>query len=301
MNIEQANTVPISLLLDNLNIKAARKSGNDYYYRSPIRDEKTASFHVNTDKNVWFDHGIGEGGDCVKFAQKRLGFLKKGDTVSDALRWIGNMSGHGRIIIPATVQQQPEPDPEKTLSISKIQAIQDNGLIAYLDSRKIPLLLARRYLKELYIYNRNSKKRFIALGFENEDGGYEVRNRYFKGCIGSKTISFIRGRIIKPDGIHVFEGWPDFLSAVADQRDGQFDDDVIVLNSLSILDHATPYIKGYGYRRAYTWLDNDTAGVEAQKSLAEFFKNEEYLHHIAMNDRYSPYKDVNEWRTLRPS
>ncbi|MEO8848519.1 MAG: CHC2 zinc finger domain-containing protein, partial [Casimicrobiaceae bacterium] len=35
--------------------------GNDYWYISPLRDEKHPSFKVNRAKNVWHDHGIGKG------------------------------------------------------------------------------------------------------------------------------------------------------------------------------------------------------------------------------------------------
>ncbi|HTI11724.1 MAG TPA: CHC2 zinc finger domain-containing protein [Puia sp.] len=300
MNIEQAKAVPISLILDNLNIKPQRIAGKDYYYLSPIRNEKTASFHLNTATNEWYDHGLGIGGDIIKFAQKRLEYLKADCTVSDALRYIASMSGHGRIKIPSVIRQQPEPEGEKNLVIKELQAIKDDGLIDYLGDRAIPILLAQKYLREAVIYNRKSRRHFVALAFPSgEDGGYELRNRYFKGCIGKKDITVIRGKQDKPDGFHVFEGWPDFLSAVADAEGWQFDEDTYVLNSLSLLDRPTPYIKGYGYRTAFTWLDNDAAGNAAQKSLAEFFKAEDALIHYPMNEFYLPHKDVNDWRVHR--
>jgi len=31
-----------------------------YWYLSPLREEKEASFKVNRKKNVWYDHGIGK-------------------------------------------------------------------------------------------------------------------------------------------------------------------------------------------------------------------------------------------------
>jgi len=142
-----------------------------------------------------------------------------------------------------------------------------------------------------------SKRHFVALAFPSgEDGGVELRNLYFKGCIGPKDITVIRGKHDKPEEFHVFEGWPDFVSAVADQQDWQFNGDAYVLNSLSLLDRPTPYIQGYGYKRAYTWMDNDTAGYAAQKVLGDFFKSQGGLVHYPMNDRYLPHKDVNAAR-----
>ena len=42
----------------------------DYWYLSPLRDEKTASFKVNRHHNVWFDHGVGQGGNLLDFGIK---------------------------------------------------------------------------------------------------------------------------------------------------------------------------------------------------------------------------------------
>jgi DNA primase len=40
----------------------------DYWYLSPLRDEKTASFKVNRRLNKWYDHGLGKGGNIIDFA-----------------------------------------------------------------------------------------------------------------------------------------------------------------------------------------------------------------------------------------
>ncbi|WP_436489900.1 CHC2 zinc finger domain-containing protein [Chitinophaga sp. ARDCPP14] len=39
----------------------------DYWYLSPLREEKTPSFKVNRQINVWYDHGIAKGGNLVDF------------------------------------------------------------------------------------------------------------------------------------------------------------------------------------------------------------------------------------------
>ena len=41
--------------------------GNDYWYLSPLRSEKTASFKVNRKLNLWYDHGLGKGGSLIDF------------------------------------------------------------------------------------------------------------------------------------------------------------------------------------------------------------------------------------------
>lgn len=39
--------------------------GNAYWYCSPFRNEQTASFKVNTERNQWYDFATGEHGDII--------------------------------------------------------------------------------------------------------------------------------------------------------------------------------------------------------------------------------------------
>lgn len=36
---------------------------NDYWYLSPMREAKEASFKVDRKLNAWYDHGFGKGGN----------------------------------------------------------------------------------------------------------------------------------------------------------------------------------------------------------------------------------------------
>ena len=297
MNIEQAKAVRITLVLDKLGVKPQREINQKVWYLSPLRIEKTPSFKVHTGMNVWYDFGEGKGGDAVSFVCEYLKSINEGHTVPDALRWIENMAGITPIIKP--IQIHEEYAEEKTLILKSAGAIEHRLLINYLGKRGIPMSLACKYLKQVRVFNKGTKKSFFALGFTNEEKGYEIRNPFFKGCLGTKAISFIRGTVPKPEGIHIFEGFMDFLSVLAEHDIKRLEDDAIVLNSLSMLRSATPYIKGYGYRVAYSWMDNDNAGQKATLSLDEFFKTEENLKHKAMNRLYSSAKDVNAWRMLK--
>ena len=141
----------------------------------------------------------------------------------------------------------------------------------------------------------------VAIGFKNDKGGFELRNKNYKGSTRPKYITFIRGTHGgQGGGIHLFEGWSDYLSAIIQQQDGRkFRDDTIVLNSLSNLAKGTAYIKDYGYRTAFTWMDNDQPGQQATASLDAFFKTEAGLLHSPMNPLYAPYKDVNAWHMVK--
>lgn len=298
MNIEQAKSIPLAEILDKMGGKPERPSGHDLYFKAPYRQENTASLHVNTLKNVWYDHGIGEGGDGINLTCKYLQSCGVSFNVPDALRWMGNMMGYAPIIKP--IQNDEPPQDDRKLIVIQTQEIERPALVRYLESRGFPVPFAKQYLKQINVYNRQSKKSIFALGFKNDKGGYEVRNKFYQGSTKPKYITFIRGEVIKPPEIHLSEGWPDYLSAIIHKRDGRkFEGDTIVLNSLSNLTKATPYIKGYGYRTAYSWMDNDVPGKEATNNLHEFFKTEEELLHKPMNEFYAPCKDVNAWHKVK--
>lgn len=293
MNIDQAKAIPLGLILEKIGCKPAKENTKRSIYLSPLRAEKTPSFHVNPESNLWYDHGIGQGGSIIEFVTLYLQSQGEACTVSDALRWLGNMAGIVATIKSVQVFESLKED--ATLVLKNAKPIKHPALIKYLENRGIPLVVAIPYMSEVLVHNTDTRKDFFALGMKNEEEGYEIRNPYFKGCLGAKAITFIRGRRPKPEGIHLFEGMFDFVSAITFSKVAQFEDDAIILNSLSCLKQATPYIKGYGYRFAYTWFDNDPAGEKATQSIAEFLKTEEGLLHRPMNAVYMPDKDVSAW------
>lgn len=51
-----------------------RKAGREVVGLCPFHVEKTPSFAVNADKNLWYCHGCHEGGDAIAFVMKLYGF-----------------------------------------------------------------------------------------------------------------------------------------------------------------------------------------------------------------------------------
>lgn len=292
MNIEQAKTIPISLILDKINFVPQRTTNDEILYFSPLRDEKEPSFFVNTKKNVWYDFGISTGGDIVDLVELYLESQGLDHTTSDALRYLKNMSGYVPIIQP--VEEAENIQEDKSLALKEVKSIKQVALIKYAEKRGIQENVLRKYLKQATIFNKKSDKLFTTLCMKNEDSGYELRNPFFKGCIGKKGITFIRGSVIKPPGINIFEGAFDYLSVIAQQDGEPLKDDTIILHTLGCMKQGAGYIKGYGYSTAYTWMDNDDAGKRAIKSWTDFFATEENLVHMPMNDLYIDCKDVNE-------
>ena len=292
MNIEHAKTIPLREILEKIGISPTRETSQELWYLSPFRKEKTPSFHIHKSKNIWYDFGAGQGGDSIAFVQMWLKTTREHDTVSDVLRWLSNMMQHTPLSIPYRLEEEEKH--EAGFILKKVAPVTHIALTQYLQSRGISLDVAIRHLKEVTVYNKAKSMSFFALGFANEGGGYELRNPHFKGCLSPKDVSFIRGKHTKPDGIHIFEGFMDYLSIITERGGKPLENDAIILNTLSKLNTAMGYIKGYGYQIAFTWFDNDNAGINATKKLKPFLDTEG-IELRKMNARYHPHKDVNAW------
>jgi DNA primase len=85
INCNQAKKIDIVTYLENLLVKPTKVTGSDYWYLSPLRLEKDPSFKVNRKLNVWYDHGIGKGGNLID-----LGILLFNCSVSEFLEKLGS-------------------------------------------------------------------------------------------------------------------------------------------------------------------------------------------------------------------
>src|SRR5689334_12403276 len=65
LTFSDAKKIPITGYLSSIGIEPARIRGNDYWYCSPLRQEREPSFKVNDKLNLWYDHGTGEGGTII--------------------------------------------------------------------------------------------------------------------------------------------------------------------------------------------------------------------------------------------
>ncbi len=143
----------------------------------------------------------------------------------------------------------------------------------------------------------NNGKQFFAVGFPNASGGYEVRNKYFKGCIAPKDITYIRQKGEPRETCYMFEGFMDYLSFLTLRQKSclTYPDldkqDYIILNSVSNLSKAL-YPLG-NYEHIHCFFDNDAAGMKAVQEL-----HREYGWRVRDSSRiYSNYKDLNDYLT----
>jgi hypothetical protein len=185
---EQASLVD---LMEKLGFKPAKKTAKELMYHSMLRGSDTKpSFCVNDEIGVWFDHGLGKGGNIIDFGLlfwKHLSFNEVVEKISDV---IGSVSPVERAMRPRRKMRQPIYNIKATKPLGTNPAIS-----AYLQKRGV-FEMAKGSMSEVYYTIEDDKgqhKDFFAAGWLNEAGGWEVRNKYFKGCLGQKAISFIPG------------------------------------------------------------------------------------------------------------
>lgn len=63
-----------------------------FWYHSPLHEEKTPSFKVNTILNTWYDFGIGKGGSIIDFVME----LKK-TSIKEAINYCSHYAAQKEI------------------------------------------------------------------------------------------------------------------------------------------------------------------------------------------------------------
>ncbi len=174
MNIRETKEIDMVQFLSRLGHELAEIKGKNYWYLSPLRSEKAPSFKVNAKMNRWYDWGEGKGGNLVDF-----GTLYYRCSVADFLK---KLDGSLLSINHRTKQEQTinSNDEEKNqIKILTVKSLTSFPLLRYLEKRKISRKIADQFCSEI-TYRLNDKK-YYAIGFSNNSGGYELRNEYIKG------------------------------------------------------------------------------------------------------------------------
>ena len=277
MNIEKAKQIPIELVLQKMNYKPSKTNGFDVWYSSPLHEEKTPSFKINTKINRWYDHGLQKGGNIIDFIAIKFNY-----TIPEVLKFLKNYSDESIF----SFQKQKNivsnfSETETKVNIIKVTEIQHYALKEYLENRKIYHYENEPNLKEVH-YEVNAKK-YFGIGFQNRSNGFEIRSKYAKICIGKKDISLgVKGYKNK---LRIFEGFFDYLSFLNKFKS---DSDFLILNSIALINRCDEILSNYDEIELY--FDNDAAGDLYTKSTQEKFKNAKDCRGF-----YKDFKDLNEW------
>ena len=285
MTIEEAKSIRIADYLHSLGYSPVKQQGINLWYKSPFREESEASFKVNTEREQWYDFGLGKGGNIIALAAH----LYATDHVPYILKRIAEQTPHVR---PVSFSFGKQNSSEPSFQHLEIVPLSSPALLAYLQGRGINTELAKRECSEARFTHNG--KRYFAIAFPNGSGGFEVRNRYFKGCIAPKEISHIRQSGKARNTCYVFEGFMDYLSFLTLKRNPTPPYNVAVLNSVTNLAKAVPFIASH--EQVYAYLDNDEAGRKATAELKIVCRNlsDQSVH-------YRPHNDLNDYlRGRRP-
>lgn len=291
MDIQTAKQIRLEEYLHSLGYSPVKRQGINLWYKSPFREETEASFKVNTERNQWYDFALGKGGNIIALASH----LYATDSVPYLLKRIEEQAPHVRPV-PFSFRKQSFTEPN--FQQLEIMSLFTPALLAYLQERGINPALAKRECMEARFTNNG--KRYFAIAFPNISGGYEIRNRYFKGCIAPKDITHIRQQEPK-NTCFVFEGFMDYLSFLTLRLEScpqspDFDrQDYIVLNSVANVPKAL-YPLG-SYERIHCFFDNDRAGMEAIQQIRKEYDATRYIRDASQI--YSGCKDLNEYLQKR--
>ncbi len=303
MNCAEANRLDLVDYLNSIGYHPQKIIRNDYWYLSPLRQEKHASFIVERNKNVWYDHGIGKGGSPIDFltefyncdvseALKKLSFLRPQSFVKN------NVNRSRFHLHENSLIHHGDASQTGIRIIAAKQPIEDLALCRYIKQRNISKNIADTWCHEVHFTAGEKEKMYRAVGFKNNAGGFELRNEYFKGSSSPKYITYTdatskyiddKNTSQASENLSVFEGFFDFLSYqfIHQNQDRELTN-FLVLNSLSFFERSVLLMEKHD--KIHLYLDNDNAG----KKWLEFAQNRSRKY-VDESKLYQGYKDLNEW------
>ena len=222
MNCNQFNSIKLEEVLVSLGHHPTKQNEKEAWYLNPFSTETKASFKLNKRNNVWYLHSEGIGGNNIDFMKKYLNA-----SIKEVLAWAEQQNF-------SSLQHQNNSNPKQEAlannhTIIEVKDIEHQALLEYLKSRKVENQL--EFLKE--IHYRMNDKNYFGIGFKNDSGGYEIRNKYSKICLGKKDVSMIKNG---SENLKIFEGFFDFLSFKNIEKSIENEtSDYMILNSVSMI------------------------------------------------------------------
>ena len=302
MEIEEIKSISLVSYLAAHNYVLKKAYHDKYWYLSPLHEEKNASFKVNLNTNLWYDFGLNKGGNIINLVKE----LHPSLSMHEVLKLLENeirqyglnyekaLTNHLNTTIRNYNKRHTVVDQDDT-EVTQLMNLSNYNLKRYLQQRRIDLEVAQRYCKEVHYRLKHNNKQYYGVAFMNIECGMEVRNKFFKRCIGKKTFSYVveNSQAIS-NRCCVFEGFFDFLTYMTLKRinnlalciDGNTD--YIILNSVSNVRRSFEILEDYEFIHCY--LDNDRAGRDATESIKRKFKHRVYDESY----RYRGYNDLND-------
>lgn len=281
ITLEKIRGMDLAAYLEELGIpvSARRKNDTDYWYLSPFSNERTASFHINRVTNKWYDFSNGFGGSpvdfCLRFYNCTIPELTE--------KFNGGVSPQRLLRFYPSLHEGRLEDGSKLVVLAD-RPLYQYALKDYLHSRSIPVAVAERFCRE--VDYQLSGSRYFGIGFKNDAGGWEIRNKNYKQSSAPKEITCLGSGA---STVHVFEGFMDFLSwQCLHPYTDPASMDFVVLNGAGMMERALPFLEQHLHK--HLWLDRDVTGkAYTQYAMS---KGNGYFDESPL---YEHFKDLNEW------
>lgn len=236
--------------------------GKEFFFG--FLEQRTGSIAVDDKTNLWYDHAAGNGGDILEAVQvfENKNFFQSVERLSESL------PVRSFVLRPKT-KSTPKIEVEKVVEISH------DALVNYILGRGLEPEEISQFAKEVHWQNKG--KRYFAVGFTNESGGWVLRSSIFKGNILGGGISMqVIGQARRTK---IFEGWFDFLSYL--KLSGATNFKAIILNSTANLTLKLMLEILKEGNKVDLYLDNDTTG---EAYIRNFLRVAQMFRYCLQND-----------------
>ena len=257
-------------------LKYEGMQGKEHFFG--FLSQRTGSIAVDHRANVWYDHAAGRGGDVLEAVQ-----VFENKTFAQSVEQLSDLPTE-RTVIPKN-----KPKVATKIKIEGVKKISHPALGNYIRTRGLEPDEISNFAKEVHWENKG--KKYFAVGFPNESGGWVLRSSIFKGNILGGGISIqILGN---PERIKIFEGWFDFLSYL--KLSGATDFKAIILNSTANLKLSLILDTLEENEVVDLYLDNDDTG----EKYTSFFLKAAQLYHYCRSNAISTDWDLNKLKDTR--
>ena len=284
----EVKAMDIVIFLKNLGYNPIKINSRYAMFHVPYRNSNHPTLRINRIENTWLDYSTGRKGNIIELGK----LVYQIDNDDQVIRILQDSN------LPFSLQSRYLIDNEGNptmISKIRVQELSNKKLLSYLDSRDIDLALAVKYCREIY-YSVKWKK-YFALAFRNNSGGFEIISPHIKGYIAPRDLTLISLSSSNPYCI-VFDNFMDFLSYLTLNKRIDFTIfsdtvDYLILNSVLNVNRSIPILKKY--ELVACCLSNDEKGEDAVNLIAS---EHDGVHDLS--SVYEGYKDLNDFIRDKP-
>lgn len=243
-NLDSIRSKSIVGYLASVGVLPSATTSKYVWFKSPLRAENEPSFTVDRETNRWRDRGTNQKGSLIDLVMQmnNCGLRQACDIL-------------GAAPVKAHI---PEKTPKVSIAIVDTFPLKDDMLLSYMRSRGIPDELSQKYCEEVYfIFPKESDEKpkvLYGVGFKNDLGAYQIRSQYFKFATAPNCFTSVPGDKSK---YYLFEGFINFLSALAYYGVDKPKYETYILNGVGNLGLVLPFLQG---REGLIFSDLDPAG-----------------------------------------